>query len=413
MFWMGSHTINSMKTNRKQKGLRFITALLSTLLLGWYSLPSVYRVLHLPDCVDESVSLSAPALSSRAESARFVRESGDERIREQKTTLRLFGMLPIRSVTVQSGGRTVTLGGQAVGIVLKTEGVQIVGIGSIAAESGKVSPAQRAGLREGDMILAVNGSPVTDAASLTNLMAKAQGSCTLSCLRDGEAFTAELTPERDRDGTVRIGAWVRDSTSGIGTLSFYDSATGRFAALGHGVTDVDTGKLLSPATGFLSEARITALRKGTATEAGELIGVFSTDPADAIADVESNSAFGIAGQLFEPASGETLPIGSPDSAHLGDAVIRSTIDGEGVREYRVRIIRVDVQSAPELYGMMIEIVDPTLLERADGIVQGMSGSPLIQDGRLIGVVTHVFLNRSARGYCLYAAWMEEKLLPPI
>ena len=262
------------------------------------------------------------------------------------------------------------------------------------------------------MILALDGKPVTDVNALMAAVEQVQDACTLSCLRDGEPFTAVLTPVRDRDGTVRIGAWVRDSTSGIGTLSFYDADSGHFAALGHGITDVDTGKLLSPATGFLTDATITGLRKGTASEAGELIGTFSLNSADAIATVEHNTAFGIAGTLHEsPSESVRMPIASPEQAHLGDAVIRSTIDGEGVKEYRVRVIRVDVQSAPEMQGMMIEIVDPTLLERANGIVQGMSGSPLLQDGKLLGVVTHVFLNRSARGYCLYAAWMEEKLLP--
>ena len=324
----------------------------------------------------------------------------------------LFGVLPLKTVTVQTGGRTVALGGEAVGIVLKTEGVQIVGIGSVAAEAGRISPAGNAGLQEGDMILALDGKPVTDVNALMAAVEQVQDACTLLCLRDGEPFTAVLTPERDRDGTVRIGAWVRDSTSGIGTLSFYDADSGHFAALGHGITDVDTGKLLSPATGFLTDATITGLRKGTASEAGELIGTFSLNSADAIATVDHNTAFGIAGTLHEsPSESVRMPIATPTQAHLGDAVIRSTIDGEGVKEYRVRVIRVDVQSAPEMQGMMIEIVDPTLLERANGIVQGMSGSPLLQDGKLLGVVTHVFLNRSARGYCLYAAWMEEKLLP--
>ena len=388
-----------------------MTALLTAVLLGWYGLPPVYRVLHLPDCVDETVSLSAPALSDRSDSAQFVRISGDERLWTQTHTLRLFGLLPVRTVTVQSDARTVTAGGEAVGIVLKTEGVQVVGIGSVATEDGRESPAAKAGLIEGDMILAIDGNAVQNTASLLTQLAAAQDPCTLTCLRDGETFTAVLTPARDRDGTVRIGAWVRDSTSGIGTLSFYDAQSGRFAALGHGITDVDTGKLLAPATGFLAAATITGVRKGTASEAGELLGTFSTDEKDATASVLTNSAFGIAGTLFAPSNdGLQLPIGAPETAHLGDAVIRSTVDGEGVKEYRVRVIRVDVQSAPEMQGMMIEVVDPELLSRTNGIVQGMSGSPLIQDGRLIGVVTHVFVNRSVRGYCLYAAWMEEKLL---
>lgn len=399
----------------KQKWIRTVSALAAAALLGWYCLPQVYRLLHLPDCVDTNTSLTAPALHTTADGARFVRESGDARLSayaETIQTVRLFGVLPLRTVTVSKQNKTVCVGGEAVGIVLKTQGVQIVGLGKIETESGIVDPAAKAGLREGDMILAVNGVPVSDAASFTAQCAQADGACTLSCLRDGTPFTAELVPERDSDGVVRIGAWVRDSTSGIGTLSFCDTASGRYAALGHGVTDVDTGKLLSPATGFLSRAEIRGIRTGGADEAGELLGAFSAESADAVASVETNTEFGIAGTLLTPLFGADAQyaIAPPDAVHLGEAYIRSTIDGGGVRSFRVRVIRVNVQSAPEIHGMMIEIVDRDLLEQAGGIVQGMSGSPLIQDGRLIGVVTHVFVSQPTRGYCLYAAWMEEKLM---
>ena len=398
----------------KQKWLRAVTALCAAALLGWYGLPPVYRLLHLPDCVYTGTPLTAPAIRTTESEARFVRESGDERLRgraETENTVRLFGILPLRTVRTAGQGRTVCAGGEAVGIVLKTQGVQIVGLGGVETGSGTVRPAADAGLSEGDMILAINGTPVTDVASLT-ACCEAGGVCELSCLRDGEPFTATLTPAYDRDGVAHIGAWVRDSTSGIGTVSFFDADSGAYTALGHGVTDVDTGKLLAPATGFLTEARIAEIRKGGPDEAGELLGSFSGSASDAIANVETNTVFGIAGTLRAALpETATVPIAPPEAAHLGDAYIRSTIDGEGIREYRVRVIRVNVQSAPEVHGMMIEIVDPELLERANGIVQGMSGSPLIQDGRLIGVVTHVFVSQPARGYCMYAAWMEEKLMP--
>ena len=400
----------------KQKWLRITTALFTALLLGWYGCPSVYRLMHLPDCIDAKTMLSAPALRTVADDARFVRESGDARLFryvEQRKTVRLFGVLPLKTFTIASERERVCVGGETVGIVLKTQGVQIVGLGKIDTGDGIADPAASAGLRAGDMILAVNGVPISDAASFSAQCAGAGGTCTLSCLRDGAPFTVQMTPERDRDGTVKIGAWVRDSTSGIGTLSFYDESDGRYAALGHGVTDVDTGKLLAPATGFLSRATIRGVHTGGADEAGELLGDFSSDPAKAIASVETNTEFGITGKLFMISSDTTerYPIAPPEAVHLGEAFIRSTVDGEGVKTYRVRVIRVNVQSAPEVHGMMIEITDPALLEKTGGIVQGMSGSPLIQDGRLIGVVTHVFISQPTRGYCLYAAWMEEKRAP--
>ena len=394
--------------------LRAVGASLSLLLLFWYTSPDVYRVLHLPDVIDSAAELSAPALSIREQSAKLVRESGDERIETVATreaSVSLFGFLPLRTISVSQHTQTVMLGGQAIGVVLKTNGVQIVGFEKIESDRGPVCPAASAGLREGDMICAVNETPVTDSDSFVKACAAVNGTCELSCLREGTPFTASVTLARDRDGENRIGAWVRDSTSGIGTLSFYDRDALVYAALGHGVTDVDTQKLISPASGFITEATIREIRKGSGSEAGELVGQFSADRSEAIGTVDRNTPFGICGRLNSAPdrTDAAIPIGSAGSAHRGDAYILSTVDGN-TTAYTVRVIRVDVQSSPDTRGMMIEITDPVLLEKTGGIVQGMSGSPLVQDGKLIGVVTHVFLSHPTRGYCLYAEWMSRELL---
>lgn len=394
---------------------RIISLIAAAVLLGWYASPQVYRVLHLPDAVDPNTDLSAPALAAETANARLVRESGDERIGSQTTRtarIRLFGVLPLRDVLVSSSRRTYQLGGKAIGVILRTEGVQIVGFEKIDTPSGAVCPAASSGLREGDMIVALNGQRVFGADSFSALCKASDMTCTLTYLRDGEPQTATLTFAVDAAGEKRIGAWVRDSTSGIGTLSFCDRTSGAFAALGHGVADVDTQKLLAPATGFITDASILRIRKSSGENAGELIGQFSVDSQDAIGTVERNTVFGIGGTLssvseLDAGTAELAPRGA---AHKGDAYILSTVDG-GVSSYSVRVIRVDVQSSPDTQGMMIEITDPELLEKTGGIVQGMSGSPLIQDGRLIGVVTHVFLSRPTRGYCLYAEWMANELIP--
>lgn len=177
------------------------------------------------------------------------------------------------------------------------------------------------------------------------------------------------------------------------------------------MTDVDTQKLISPAKGFLTEASIVQIRKSGGSAAGELIGRFSTSSKDAVASVERNTPFGIAGTLtkFSDADKRSMEIAPAGAVHRGEAVILSAANGT-VTEYTANVIRVDVQSSPETQGIMIEITDPALLRQTGGIVQGMSGSPLIQDGRLIGIVTHVFISHPTRGYCLYAEWMEEELL---
>lgn len=414
VFFDSEHPIKKGDDGMK-RFFRAISLLFAALLLGWYASPQVYRILHLPDSISPKTDLSAPALAADATEAHLVRESGDERLTmmtERTARIKLFGILPLKSVTVSSGRRSVALGGEAIGVVLHTEGVQIVGFEKIDTASGAVCPAASAGLREGDMIVALNEQPVTDTESFSALCKDAEMTCTLSYLRDGELRSAALTFASDRNGEKRIGAWVRDSTSGIGTLSFYERSTGAFAALGHGVTDVDTQKLLAPATGFITDATILRIRKGAGDNAGELIGEFSVSREDAIGTVERNTAFGISGTLesLYNSNEQTTEIAPSGAAHKGDAYILSTVDGS-VAAYAVRVIRVDVQSSPETQGMMIEITDPGLLDKTGGIVQGMSGSPLIQDGRLIGVVTHVFLSQPTRGYCLYAEWMANELLP--
>ena len=395
--------------------LRFTAALLGILLLTWYCLPPVYRVLHLPDVVRPNAELSAPTLSVKDQTARLVRESEDERISDAlraKTDILLFGFLPLKTVQISAHGRTVYAGGETVGVILHTEGVQIVGFEKIDTPNGAECPAILAGLKEGDMICAVNGTTVSNADAFATLCAAAGDICTLSCLRDGAPFLAEIRPVKDRSGERRIGAWVRDSTSGVGTLSFYDGSSGAYAALGHGVTDVDTHALIAPAKGYLTDSVILEIRKGNGNAAGELMGQFSVSSEDAIATIDSNTAFGIYGRLtqFRDADRQSFEIAPGSAAHRGEAYILSMVD-DRVSAYSVNVIRVDVQSSPDTQGLMIEITDPALLEKTGGIVQGMSGSPLIQDGRLIGVVTHVFLSQPTRGYCIYAEWMERYLNP--
>ncbi len=397
--------------------VRVCSALLAALLAAWYFSPQVYRILHLPDSIDANTAntgLYAPALAAQTADAKLVRESGDVRLIDAANTtvtVSLFGVLPLRTVTVTSHTKSVCVGGEAVGVVLRTRGVQVVGFERIDTDAGAVCPALSAGLKEGDMICAVNGEEVRGSDHFAMLCEAAKGPCTFLCQRDGTQISVIVTPVKDRFGAARIGAWVREGTSGIGTLSFYDPDTCAFAALGHGVNDVDTQKLISPATGFLSDVTILRVRKGDGNTAGELIGQFSVNEQDAIAAVERNTEFGIAGVLrtFDDRVLRTAEIAPGSAAHRGDAVILSTVDGQ-VREYQVRVIRVDVQSTPQTRGLMIEITDPALLEKTGGIVQGMSGSPLLQDGRLIGVVTHVFLNQPTRGYCLYAEQMADELL---
>ena len=273
---------------------------------------------------------------------------------------------------------------------------------------GPLSPASAAGLKKGDAILAVDGQPVFGAAGLMGLL-QGREQAELTVQRGTEQLALSLRTAAERDtGLRKMGAWVRESTSGIGTLSFLQGD--RFCALGHGVTDVDTGLTLLTERGYITPATVTAALKAEAGRVGELAGEFSTRETDAVGRIDINGDYGVAGAYEGDGSlwGGEVPLAAAAQVHTGDATLFSAADGAW-RGYACRIIRLKVQSMPGVQGMMIEVTDPDLLALTGGIVPGMSGSPVLQDGRLVGVVTHVFVNEPKRGYCVYAQWMLEKL----
>ena len=388
-----------------------VSALLCAALLGWYVSPPVYRLLNGPHTTDAVGT--APALTVTDNGAVFVRRSADQTLSDkvmETRTVRLFGVVPLRTVELIADRTDLYAGGDAIGIVLHTEGVQIVGLGAVQTGHGTANPAANAGLKPGDAIVSIDGKSIKSSAQFAEAC-KTDEPIELLCKRDGNLFSARLLPVKDQDGTPRIGAWVRDSTSGIGTLSFVGPDGKTFAALGHGVSDIDTGVLLSNGGGFVFSARITGVQNGGGGRAGELLGSFETDESAAIGKITQNTAFGIAGRLTaQMPRGAAYPLAEPGEVYCGDAEIVSTVSSGETRAYRVHVIRTQVQASPQTQGMMIEVVDDALLDATGGIVQGMSGSPVLQDGKLIGVVTHVFLNDSTRGYCIYAKWMYERLL---
>ena len=210
------------------------------------------------------------------------------------------------------------------------------------------------------------------------------------------------------DGAYRLGAWVRDSTAGIGTLSFYDPESGAFGALGHAITDVDTGIVLPVGYGGIYESSVVDISKGKSGEPGELLGQFF-DAETQLGEVTSNTDYGIFGTMNEevanPLYPDGLPVGTRADVHTGPAQLLTTLaDGE-VRAYDCEIVKLNDQSAPATRSMVIKVTDEELLQATGGIVQGMSGSPIVQDGKLVGAITHVFINDPTQGYGVYIEWM--------
>ncbi|MBR3569384.1 MAG: SpoIVB peptidase [Oscillibacter sp.] len=255
------------------------------------------------------------------------------------------------------------------------------------------TPARNGGLRTGDVILECGGAPVTSVEQFQSLLQE-DGSADLRVSRNGGELAIRVEPERNEDGVCQIGAWIRDSMAGIGTLTWYDPDSGKFGALGHGVTDVDTGLLMPFQDGSILPSTVKAVKKGERGAAGELRGDF--DLTRDLGALYANTNWGVFGTLDGGAAfaGEPMPTGQPVK---GAARILSNVRGDEVASYAVEITRILPDSSDER-DMEITVTDADLLALTGGIVQGMSGSPIVQDGKFVGAVTHVLLQDPARGY---------------
>lgn len=325
---------------------------------------------------------------------------------EATLTYRLLGIFPIKQVNVTVEAEKVLIpGGQSVGVAILTEGVVVVGSSDLG---NTPSPARLAGLRAGDRILEVDGEAVESSGGLQQAVAAGK-KVTLLVERAGERAEVEIMPAIDpRDKVYRLGIWVRDSTAGIGTLTFYDPDTGFFGALGHAITDVDTGIVLPVGYGGIYQSSVVDVNKGKRGEPGELLGQFF-DADTQIGEIEKNTDFGVFGTTDLPLENALypagLPIGTRADIHIGEAEILTTlVDGE-IHAYDCEILKLNDQDTANTRSMVLQITDPELLESTGGIVQGMSGSPIIQDGRIVGAVTHVFVNDPTQGYGVYIEWM--------
>ena len=297
--------------------------------------------------------------------------------------------------------RILIPGGKTVGIAIETEGLVVVGTSDLGMNA---SPARLAGLNSGDIITEINGVQVRSAEDLKHLL-RAGESAAVQVVRGDEARSLTITPAMDpRDGSARIGAWVRSSTAGVGTLTYVDPVTGEFAALGHPIADADTGVTLPVAEGGIYENRIVQINKSEKGLPGEIVGDFLGEES-AIGRVELNSDRGVYGQGYsgdrsEFAYPRGLPVAGSEEVRTGPAQLLTTLQ-DTIAAYDCEIERIEPGGAKGTRNMVVRITDDKLLAATGGIVQGMSGSPIIQDGKLVGAVTHVLVNDPARGYGIF------------
>lgn len=323
----------------------------------------------------------------------------------QNATVKLFGCIPISNANVQvQTPPQLVLGGQAFGIKIAAKGVIVVGMATVETPKGTKNPGKETGLSVGDVILAVNGSPISQNEQLAQIIAQTKGQpVTLSVERKGVAKTLQLQPVLSREGVYRVGIWVRDSTAGLGTVTFCDPNTGVYAGLGHGVCDSDTQALVPLSAGEVVGVQINGIRKSTPGKPGEVKGTLLSGAS--FGSVEMNCNCGIYGTLTSPLQGQTLPLGYKHQVKEGNALVYCTVNGT-LTQYTCEIEKV-LSNQDSYQNMVIRITDKALLSQTGGIVQGMSGSPIVQDGKLVGAITHVFVNEPTKGYGVFAQTMWE------
>ena len=326
---------------------------------------------------------------------------------EYSTSVKLFNIFPIKSAKVKVSRRKyVVPGGNAFGIRLYTKGVMIIRIDGVTTPSGNVSPGKAAGLKEGDMIISVDGVDVYRNRELSAIFASSGGkTLKLEIERDSKKKEINFTPVLcSEDSTYKGGLWIRDSTAGIGTVTWYDRTNGIFAGLGHAVCDADTGEIMPLSGGDAVEAEIKGCYKGTNGSAGELCGVFSSG---SIGSLYINGETGVYGIMDSfDADDKVVPVALRQEVKTGAAQIICTVDDTGAEYYNIEIKKI-FDGTDNQRNMVIKVTDPVLLEKTGGIVQGISGSPILQNGMLVGAVTHVFVDDPTEGYAIFAQNMTE------
>ena len=320
------------------------------------------------------------------------------------------GVLPLKTIKVHTVEKQeVLVSGSPVGIYMETKGVLVIDSGEITDREGiRRTPAEHI-IQSGDYICEIDGKVLTGKRQLMQLVRENQGEpMELQVIRHQETIKLEMTPVETEDGSYKLGIWVRDNIQGIGTLTYVEP-NGTFGALGHGISDADTGERLEISDGDLYRADILFIRKGTAGTPGELRGVINYREENRIGTICGNSQYGIRGQM-EPGkyaeSMKKIPTGLKQEIQTGKAEIRCDI-GDGIREYQCEILEIDSNARDTNKCFVLRITDDDLLSRTGGIVQGMSGSPVLQNGKLIGAITHVFVNDPTKGYGIFIENMME------
>ncbi|MED3646860.1 SpoIVB peptidase [Halalkalibacterium halodurans] len=325
--------------------------------------------------------------------------------------------IPIKKLSIDTLPKMkVVPGGQSIGVKVNTDGVLVVGHHLIHSENGEKSPGELAGIRVGDRITKLNDKEIQhmdEVGDVVQAAGEGKKPLKVEIRRGDQTLVRELSPLKNKgESTFRMGLYIRDSAAGVGTLTFYDPVSKKYGALGHVISDVDTKKPIVVHDGQIIRSSVTSIDKGSNGDPGEKLASFSNQ-RNTLGTIEKNSSFGIFGTLTEKdlknhVSDEALPVTLSNHVKEGPAKILTVVEGEKVEEFDIEIVSSVPQKQPATKGLVIKVTDPKLLNTTGGIVQGMSGSPIIQDGKLVGAVTHVFVNDPTSGYGCHISWMLEE-----
>lgn len=399
-----------------KKTLNFIIASTITLSVSictailYYSsvLPDSFHVNNSKE-LNLSANFPITAVSENIESASVFSGENYSDSHHETATLKLFGIVPLKEVEVIKSETPLLIpGGTPFGIKILLDGVMVVGMGEVNSDDGAISPATEAGIEAGDIIISIAGEEIDSNEDIQQIISESDGnSVEVVISRDDKPMTVNLTPAYSKtDNCWQAGIWVRDSSAGIGTVTFYEPSTGHFGGLGHPVCDVDTGEILPLSSGEVVGVDITGVKPSKEGNAGELQGIFTS--GNAIGSLFKNNQYGVFGNLDKsPSHFSPIPMGLKQDIQLGEASVITSIDDGEPQEYSISIEKIDYRSDNANKNMVIKITDEKLLSLTGGIVQGMSGSPIIQNGKLIGAVTHVFVNEPTKGYAIFCENMYE------
>lgn len=343
--------------------------------------------------------------------------SGTARASQNEAEIKLLNIIPVKTAKITNSKRKyVILGGELFGVKLYTDGVLVVDTDIIETENGKVNPAQESGLKIGDIIKSINNKKINSTSRLADLIQSSNGEkMNFGIVRNNRTLNIEFKTYKEKDsGKFKAGLWVRDSTAGLGTVTFYNTENNAFAGLGHGIYDVDTNEIMPMNKGEVFSAYAKGIYKSSSGSVGELCGVITGKSTGKLC---LNNEMGVYG-FTETTKSEAFPVAVKQEITTGKAQIYCTLDDCGVKCYEIEIKKIYSNSDSVNKDMIIEVTDKALLEKTGGIVQGMSGSPIIQNGRLVGAVTHVFVNDPTKGYGIFIERMidtaenmaEEKIL---